>query len=145
MCVSAHSKHVLWLHWDLPVIPWCCRSEHWVRGSPFLISWRLVLLQTYNTQQEIRKGRWAWAHWNSHIHSYTHLSLRKDLKVNQTQLHMSICVSEIKPVSALDCLVSKLYEKTYHATCVLDISFWMYLCGNFVILAICSCCCKTVT
>ncbi len=41
------------------------------------------------------------------------------LKVHQTQLHMSIRVSEMEPVSALGCLVSNLYEKTYHATYVL--------------------------
>lgn len=25
-------------------LPLCCKSEHWERGSPFLMSWRLVLL-----------------------------------------------------------------------------------------------------
>lgn len=28
-------------------VPWCCRSEHCVSGSPFLISCLLVLLQKH--------------------------------------------------------------------------------------------------
>ena len=45
------------MHFNLP---WCCRSEHCVSGSPFLISCLLVLLQ---------KHKFKHLHESAHTHT----------------------------------------------------------------------------